>query len=563
MASLMIIQGANEYSTYELCKKNSVGSDRFATVSVPDPTLAASQFEVLYRGNRFLLNSIDGKSSVFVNGEEVDHRFLENGDVIQAGNVQFLFCQEDDREPPDAPDPIPDVTNFDPESSSFPGLGSVDKQRIEGRADIHDTNLALKHLASAEDSERRLSILFEVAAAISEVMSTDVLLPKLLDLVFQVFPANMGSIWLMDQGKCRVKAARDRRGKILGKVHISTTILREAIKTKSAILTRDAMEDDRFLSGQSIVDLDIHSAMCVPLIVKDEVLGVIQIENSDPDSVFSQNDLDLLSAIAVQAAVSIKNAQLFANVREKERFELEIGIASRIQQSLLPHDPPAIEGLRFAGRLKAAREGGGDYYDFLPDGRGGLYVAVGDVTGKGLPAGLVMVMARSLLLPLVEDGLPTRDIVVRANRHMFANTDKKTFMSLLLLHWDPVAKVLVYTGAGHEHLILLPTTEEKPRVFRAGGMALGLSDKHESAFVEKQIPFEVGDVLVLYTDGVTEAEDKDRNQFTLERMVRTVHRYRNLDPEALLQATIDRLAEHVGAAEQSDDITLVVAKRSK
>ncbi|MBI4613277.1 MAG: SpoIIE family protein phosphatase [Planctomycetes bacterium] len=565
MATLMVIQGASEYVTLELYKRNTVGRDSRNTLAIPDPTLAPTQFELLYRGERFLVKSVNTGQAMYVNGEEVDHRFLENGDVIQAGNVQFLFCQEDNEEPADAPDIEGDTSQFDPDSSVHPPV-SGEMEQIQARTLVAASGDVLRNIEAGpgDQARRRLAILFEVTSAIAQLMKPDDLFDKLLELIFEVFPAETGSIWRLEEGRVRVKAARNRRGRIQGgRVRVSRTILREAMHTREAILTRDAMADDRFLSGQSIVDLDMHSAMCVPLVFKDDILGVVQIETSNQDDVFTQDDLNLLSAIGNQAAVALKNAQLFEDVREKERIEYELSLASRIQESLLPQSPPEVDGIELTGRLIPAKEIGGDYYDFLPAPDGsGLYIAIGDVTGKGLPAGLVMVMARSLLLPLVDQGLSTRDIIVRANRHLYANTDKKTFMTMNLLRWDSAKRRLVYTGAGHEHLILCPAGDAKPRVFRAGGMALGISDRNDETFQERQIPVNPGDTLVLYTDGVTEAIDRLREQFTLDRLVRTVHRLKKEPLDRMVEGTLARVREFTGDVEQFDDITLVVARRT-
>jgi serine phosphatase RsbU (regulator of sigma subunit) len=351
-----------------------------------------------------------------------------------------------------------------------------------------------------------------------------------------------------------------------GKIMASRTIIRSAFEAKEGILTRDAMEDDRFELGQSIAQQQIHAAICVPLVGKNEqVLGIIHIDTQRPDRVFTEDHLRLITAIGMQASLSIENALLVQQLGEKKRIEQELDIASNIQMELLPKEFPKMAGIDLHGLMIPAKEVGGDYYDFIiPEGAPEkLYICIGDVSGKGVPAGLVMVMARCFFRPLIISSDNTKTIMEEMNKYLVEDTRKDMFMSMLVLCWDSRTQKFTWTGAGHEHLIIYRAATQTCESIRAGGIVLGMMKRANKFFKEQEFGLETGDTLILYTDGVTEAINSANEMFSLEEVVELSQKYGGLDNAAdISRNMLNELKKFMGKAPQHDDITLVVVKKT-
>ncbi len=253
---------------------------------------------------------------------------------------------------------------------------------------------------------------------------------------------------------------------------LSRTIVREALRSRESILTLDAMSDARFRHGESVVAARIRSAMCVPIVRSGRVLGAIQLDTTERTRAFTRDDLDLLTAIASMAALAIENARLYQEVGERERLRVEVALATSIQQRLLPKAQPAAPGLDVYGTMIPARELGGDYFDFIEErspAGGRLHVFVGDVSGKGVGASLVMATARSYFRSLaVAHDSPAR-VLAEANRLLYEDTNREMFMSAVYLRWDGAARRLVWAGAGQEHLLVVRAATGEVEAIPAGG----------------------------------------------------------------------------------------------
>lgn len=219
-----------------------------------------------------------------------------------------------------------------------------------------------------------------------------------------------------------------------------------------------------------------------------------------------------------------------------------------------------------------AKEMSGDYFDFMDhavdgsefQGHGNFHIRIGDVSGKGLPAGLVMIMARCYLRPLSRIHRSPRAILTEANRLLYPDTRKDMFMSALVLYWSDQLGKFIWSGAGHEHLIVYRARTRRAEAIKAGGCVLAAVREAGQVFQEHELYLEPGDSLVLYTDGVTEAKNP-RNQFFAEEglgpLLRLVELYGHLSAKELLEAILWELKQFIGGAEQADDITVVTVKR--
>jgi sigma-B regulation protein RsbU (phosphoserine phosphatase) len=274
----------------------------------------------------------------------------------------------------------------------------------------------------------------------------------------------------------------------------------------------------------------------------------------------------ILTGIAGQSAMAIENDRLMTEAAEQERLRQELAVAQRIQASFMPEYPPKIPGWELAAVWRSARQVGGDFYDFLTlpplanaagEQRVGLVIA--DVADKGIPAALLMALSRTLLRTVAMDGRRPAGAIARANELILSDTRPELFVTLFYAILEAQSGQLTYVNAGHVPPLLVRGSDGTTEELWTRGMALGVLSGLE--FVEKQARVEAGDVLVLYTDGVTDACNAEMQRFGHDRLVATTKAHRTHSAMDLARRITASVADFVGDTPQSDDLTLVVAKR--
>lgn len=253
--------------------------------------------------------------------------------------------------------------------------------------------------------------------------------------------------------------------------------------------------------------------------------------------------------------------RISGDIEEGRRMSKELAVGSDIQRRILPSHLASIPGVEIFGTTRPASEVGGDSFDIIPSGPNS-FVYVGDVTGHGIPAGLIMVMVNMLVRTLSEFYSSGYDIIVNTNRILKQRIEPRRFMTCVLLRWNHQEKKLYYTGAGHEHLLIFHKREGICEVKQTGGIALGMVPDISKIVREESIPLEIGDYVVLYSDGLVEAKNIADEMFGLERLKAAVERYASLaTPETLFTNISRDFGAFVGDQIQEDDITLIALKR--
>ncbi len=251
------------------------------------------------------------------------------------------------------------------------------------------------------------------------------------------------------------------------------------------------------------------------------------------------------------------------DVKERRRMSSELDIAAQIQKDVLPKSAPDSPGLDIVAKTRSAAEVGGDSFDFLssPDGNQ-TYIYIGDVTGHGVPAGLVMVMTDTIITSMVSLGLDnSKDVVVHTNALLTPRISTRLFMTMVMLRWDAALQKMFYTGAGHEHVLLYRVKDQSVESFRSGGIALGMIPDNSKIAQEKEISMEIGDVIVLYTDGLTEAKSHSGKMFGVDRMGESLKKHGYLpSSESIFDHLTKDFANFVGEYVQVDDTTMIVIK---
>ena len=326
---------------------------------------------------------------------------------------------------------------------------------------------------------------------------------------------------------------------------------------KSSILVRDAQMDDAFKGRMSIVEQKVHTMMAAPLQTKERIIGLIYVDSPFVLREFTKDDLSLLTVMANVAAIRIENARL-AEIEQTERImQRELSQAAEIQGRMLPDKAPTVTGADLAGFNVPCRTVGGDYYDFFPYSDGRVALALGDVSGKGMPASLMMMALHARVQVLAEDPGNLAGFMTRLNKATCAKCPANRFITFFFCVFDPKTGELTFANAGHNPPIVIRASGEA-EMLKDGGCVLGILPI--APYSEMRIQLQKGDMLVLYSDGVTEANDVNQNEYDEERFIEVLKQHRTEPAAEIVKAVQKSLSEFAAGAPQADDITLVVAR---
>jgi sigma-B regulation protein RsbU (phosphoserine phosphatase) len=346
----------------------------------------------------------------------------------------------------------------------------------------------------------------------------------------------------------------------------SEGIVGEVLRTGEGQLVVDATADQRVVRHDDPA-LKVRSLVAVPVRFRERIFGVLAVANSADGEPFTQNDFSLMGSLAEQAALALHNAEFLNHQIEKKQLDLDLSLASGIQQMLLPRDLPHSAQLQIDARYLAAQKVSGDFYDIfrLSDTR--LGVAVADVSGKGIPASLLMAICRTNLRQIAPRHESPATTLIELNRALGSDMLPGTFITLLYAVIDTAQDEVTLARAGHE----LPwlghqRTGGSPPVGEfvgSEGMPLGLvSDEiFSSVIVDRTVPFRKGDVLVLYTDGLTEAPNEDDKEYSGPRLADVVQTLQARTVIEINNGILESVRRFTGGTAQRDDLTLVTVKR--
>ena len=403
-----------------------------------------------------------------------------------------------------------------------------------------------------------LSILNDLARAIGASLNTQEIMHTIIHRSLRAAGAEQGVITLVDEAasqpmKTLVRTAVSSAGH--SKYHFNQALLGWMHINKKPLTINDPRNDERFRGVKW--DESVRSLLCVPLIVKSSLRGVLTVYNKKEGRSFTDEDQRLLAIIAAQSAQVVENARLYEAEQSLMRMKEEVRLAARIQLDLLPKEPPAIPGYDITGVSVPAQLVGGDYFDYIPIDDTHLALCLGDVSGKGLPAALLMASLQSTLRgqTLLESGAAA--CVSRANVLLHQSTSSEKFVTLFYAILDTTEHLLRYTNAGHDDPFLVRASGEVLRLSEGG---IVLSVMEQFPYQEQVVPFGPGDLLVVFSDGVSEAMNPDQLQFGQDNIGSVVAANRHLTAREVLDAIIASVRVHVGPASQIDDMTLLVVK---
>ena len=433
-------------------------------------------------------------------------------------------------------------------------------------ADFDRLDVASEHVAFALDNalllaetERRAlekEVLLEISRTLATALELDEVIEAIFKALRQVVSYDAAAIYLVNRKTQALELVSDvgypKGSEDAFKLMVGQGIVGWVAKTGEPAIVPDVKRDERYVAARP----ETRSELAAPLKIEGRTIGVFNLESNYEDA-YHEGHLELASAFAVQAAAAIERARLTRERMERRRFEKELAIAREIQLSFLPKAAPEIPGFEVAGTTRPHDEVGGDYYDFIPVSETRLGIAIADVSGKGIPAALIMAGFRMSLLAEIRNEFAIRAVMRKANSLLYESTDRDKFVTAFYGTLDYRNRVLIFSNAGHNPPILL---RENGRLdyLTDGGVALGvLPDAH---YEERPIAVRPGDMLVFYTDGVTEAEDATHAQFGRRRLEACMTRLASHSAQEILDGIVAEVSAFAGAKGLTDDLTLVVLK---
>lgn len=414
----------------------------------------------------------------------------------------------------------------------------------------------------APHSTDRLGLLYRLSQTFNSSLDLDQVLNLVMDEVIASTRAERGFMMLVDpSGGMVFRAARglDQHTIDQPEAQVSRGVIERVARERRPLLTSNA-QNENWLSGrESVVFLGLRSVLCVPLMLKGEVTGLIYVDNRVQAGIFTSDDLELLSAIAASAAVAIENARLYQVAVEKGRLERELQLAHEVQTRLLPSATPQLEGWEFAAEWIPAREAAGDFYDFIPAEDGRLILVIADVSDKGMAAALYMALTRSIIRASMQHHPSPAEAIAEANRLICTDADYGMFVTLFYALLDPQNGEITYVNAGHNPPLHCDGNCQQLAQLTRTGMALGIFE--DAPYKQRTIQLEPGEFLLLYTDGVTEAFNPAEEQFGEGRLEAVLQRHANAPAAELVTAIQNEVEAFTGGAAPFDDVTVVAVRR--
>jgi serine phosphatase RsbU (regulator of sigma subunit)/pSer/pThr/pTyr-binding forkhead associated (FHA) protein len=557
MALLQVLKGPNPGKIFSLEMEVAVlGRNATCQVVLNVPAVSREHAVVRRINGQFFIEDMESRNGTFVNNQEIKSRtLLRDGDRIKICDNLFTFQDPAQRPPLPAslrrgePEPEGEDTTSNVEASIVqPGQGS-------GR-NLFDV-----------PSTDKLALLLDLASDLGQqTFNLDQLLPKILEQLFTVFKqADRGFVILSEEGTERLipKVIRTRH-QDESVARFSRRIVLRCLKDREALLSGDAVHDPRFDLSQSIADFKIRSVMCAPLIARStgSAFGVIQLDTQNKIKKFTQEDLRLLMAVTSQAANSLENAQLHASLVARASLERDLMLAQQVQLSFLPKKPPTMPAYEFFAYYEAASEVGGDYYDFIPLPGDRVGITVGDVAGKGVSAALLMGRVSSdARFCLLTEPNPAA-AVSRLNTLMQEAGLLDRFVTLTAGLLEPASHTVTFVNAGHLPPMVYRKNSGKieeamPR--ESAGFPLGVVDN--LTYESHAVTLDVGDSVVLFTDGVSDAKNKQGNDFQIDGANAALLKDPSC-PKAMGEKLVQAVRQHALGCKQYDDITIVCFGRT-
>lgn len=526
------------------------------TLPIEDSFLSRRHAEIRREGGRLFLYDCNSSNGTFLGGVRVEAPVeLRPGTEIALGRSRVVIDQDDDSLHTNA------TTVFDASLLRVDEPAEVTEPHRIGAfvsEDGTDPGTMTELVLSEHDVDRaadrvRFSLAMEL---IEDRPMTDLFRVIVEQVMFLMQPSRVALALLAPNG--RDFEIVQYAGAGSDDLVISRTLLQEVVRDRKVIAYTDVGSNDALARAASIVAQSIYSALCAPLLVGDSVLGVLYVDYRIMTRAIREEDALLAAQIARVAAIKLESTRLRVAALEKERLDETLRLAQAIQMRMLPQELPQLtpeSSVDIAAEIRPAKTVGGDFYDFqlTPDHR--LYFCIGDVSGKGVPAALMMAVSRALFRSLILRGESPAEIMAAINRQLCDETDAAMFVTAYCGVLDLRTGELRFANAGHNPPLLVAAGGEVREVPTRPGLVLGYLPTFR--YVEETTTLAPGDVLFLYTDGISEATNLSEQLFSVDRLTATLRESAAESAAGIAAATLSAVERFVGEAPQSDDLTLL------
>jgi phosphoserine phosphatase RsbU/P len=527
---------------------------RSSTNDVPlgDRTLSRvhARIEGVITGGPVQLVDLGSRNGTSLNGERITVPVpLSAGDRIQLGETLVEVAEESTTRVV--------IDALGDETSKRTTFLQSSKDLLRQHKQVWDSKLGAEELARLNASLRMLN---EISVDLLRDIPLNRLVELILDKTFTFLQPDRGLLMLADEhGEMRPEKVKYAPGVDPSDIRLSKTLIQSVVDRKNGVVLIDAATDAGLGAADSIRLQGITSCMAAPLFVEDRVIGLIYLEVRLGRKSFSEEDLRLLTSLANTSAIKIQNLRLREGAAARERIEREMAVAWEIQRRLLPEAEPTLPHTELLGRTVPSRTVSGDYYDFFERGDLSLDVVVADVSGKGMGASILAASVQAAFQVWAGEHFPPDRLCSRLNDMVFRRTSPEKFITFFLALYDPESGSVVYTNAGHNPGILV-RSGGTVELLSAHGPPLGLFPG--KVYGSGTFTMGEGDLLALYTDGVTEAANPEDEEFGTARLVETLAGARSLPVAGIEAELAAALVAFTQGTPFGDDRTFVLLKRT-
>ena len=515
----------------------SIGRASECTIPIKDRFLSRKHAEIRSEKGQWVLRDCGSANGTYLNGARLDRdRSLQTGDRIRLGDTEMVFeSGEHDT------DRILSIADTAPRTTIAIAVREIDQQKYD-TGDIP-----------------KLKILSALARELLEDRPMDELFGFIVERVLLHSQASRAAIGLLTaDGKSFVNVEVRRQDESdESELRISRTVLAAVVEEKKALAFLDVIGDAKLSRVQSIIVQGIRSMICAPLLVADSVVGVLYIDYLFDQRQITEEDVRLVAQIARFAAIKLETTRLREDAVQKRIMDEELKTASVIQRRLLPPAPTGIRGFTFAGANRPCRTVSGDYYDFVVRPGGRVYFAIADVSGKGVTAGLMMAGLQASFRIFCKSDPRPADLVMQLNDALKETLPQSKFVTLFVGRLDTATGIIEYANAGHNPPLWVRSTGVEE--LADTDLVLGVVTRAE--YRHRTLQLAAGDSLVLFTDGLTEAENASGEDLQSTQFAQRLKRMHGATADEVTAEVELLVGAHMAEAPLADDVTLVVVSR--
>lgn len=526
-----------EDAYYLLPQSYSIGREQENNIVLIGTHVSRQHARMSFTNGGFVLRDLCSKNGTLVNNVIVHRIVLKNKDIIQIGKDKYIFQQE--------------------------------FIKAEAPAEAEDQTIG-----------RILQILTSINRTFHTNKSLDEILSLIIDSVLEIVRYQRGYLILYNnhqQAEFTIVRNLNKDSLPTDTVEISSTAVKKAVETGELVVVDEVPLDPNYSGQTSILKLNLLSLVCIPILSVSNhgslnnigytshgktILGVIYVDSRQATPHLSERRKEILQTLSDQAALAIENAVLFRENIKKKQIDKELMLANKIQQNLLPAVSFNSPHFNIDGLNLPCKQIGGDYYGFFQQKNQAIGISIADVCGKGIPAALLMSSLQAALNSQIKYVDSIDEIVRNLNRSMMENAPSNRFVTFFIGFFDEMATHLKYVNCGHNPALLLRKSGEF-ELLKSSGTPLGIMEPMK--FETRQVSISPGDFLVLYTDGITEAQNAQRKDFGFERLKIICQNYLkkrvdDVNAEMMIEEIIEQIEQFTENTEQRDDITLMVVQ---